>query len=106
MDDDKILELTGKMEEILGKDQFAMVTDTVGEILTGNTTNMKIIAEKEAEIDKLKDRNEKLVAANGALLQKIPMEYKAVEQNQKSGEKEPNKISLKNAFDEKGNFIH
>jgi hypothetical protein len=105
MDDDKVLELTSKMEETLGKENFALVSDTVGELLTGNAANMKIIAEKEAEIDKLKDRNEKLVAANGALLQKVPMGYEAAEKKQEE-EKTPPKISLKDAFDTKGNFIH
>lgn len=104
MDDDKILELTGKIEETLGKEDYAMISDTIGEILTGNAENMKQIASRNAEIDKLKDRNEKLVAANGALLQRVPMEYKAVEQKKK--EDTPPKISLKDAFDEKGNFRH
>lgn len=107
MDDDKILELTGKIEETLGKDTFATIADTVGEILTGNSENMKSIAERDSEIDKLKDRNEKLVSANGALLQRVPMGY---EQNdkKKNEEKEetPAKLSLKDAFDSRGNFRH
>ena len=73
MDDDKILELTNKIEETLGKEDYAMISDTIGEILTGNTQNMQAIAERDAEVKKLKDRNEKLVAANGALLQKVPI---------------------------------
>lgn len=48
MDDDKILELTGKIEETLGKDQFATISDTIGELLTGNTENMKAIADRDA----------------------------------------------------------
>ena len=83
MDDDRILELTGKIEETLGKEDYAMISDTIGEILTGNAENMKQIATRDAEIDKLKDRNEKLVAANGSLLQRIPMGYNAVEKKQK-----------------------
>ena len=103
MDDDKILELTGKIEETLGKDNFATISDTIGEILTGNAENMKAIAARDAEIDKLKDRNEKLVSANGALLQKVPMGY---EQSDRKKEKEEasKPISLKDAFDSKGNF--
>ena len=104
MDDDRILELTGKIEETLGKEDYAMISDTIGEILTGNAENMKQIAFRDAEIDKLKDRNDKLVAANGSLLQRIPMGYAAVEKKQK--EETPTKISLKDAFDEKGNFRH
>lgn len=105
MDDTKILELTGKIEETLGKENSAMISDTLGEILTGNTENMKIIADKEALIKKLQDRNEKLVAANGALLQKIPME-RADDKVNSDKKEAPKEINLKSAFDSKGNFIH
>lgn len=105
MDDTKILELTGKIEETLGKENTAMISDTLGEILTGNTENMKAIAERDEQIKKLQDRNEKLVSANGALLQKIPMEKADNEVN--SNEREaPKKINLKDAFDKNGNFKH
>lgn len=105
MDDEKILELTGKIEETLGKENSAMISDTIGEILTGNTENMKALADRDAKIKSLQDRNEKLVAANGALLQKIPME-KAEDKVNSKEEKAPKKINLKDAFDAKGNFIH
>lgn len=105
MDDDKILELTGKIEETLGKEDYAMISDTIGEILTGNTQNMQAIAERDAAISKLQDRNEKLVAANGGLLQKLPV-FKNNDEEENSPKKNPPKISLKDAFDKKGNFIH
>lgn len=104
MDDNRVLELTGKIEETLGKENSAMISDTIGEILTGNTENMKAIAERDAMIKNLQDRNEKLVAANGALLQKIPME-KSVSSKEPEETPAP-KINLKDAFDAKGNFIH
>ena len=103
MDDNKILELTSKIEETLGKENSAVIADTIGEILTGNTENMKAIAERDEKIAALRDRNEKLVAANGALLQKIPMEK--AEDKVNSEEKAPKKINLKDAFDSKGNFL-
>ena len=68
MDDDRILELTGKIEETLGKEDYALISDTIGEILTGNAENMKALSERDEHIKKLQDRNEKLVTANGALL--------------------------------------
>ena len=105
MDDEKIIELTGKIEETLGKENSAMISDTLGEILTGNSENMKKIAERDATIKSLQDRNEKLVAANGALLQKIPME-KAETKESSVTKEAPKKINLKDAFDAKGNFIH
>lgn len=104
MDDDKILELTGKIEETLGKESFATISDTIGEILTGNAENMKQLASRDGEIAKLKDRNEKLVAANGALLQRVPME-KVESQKQEKSEEKPAKINLKDAFDKNGNFL-
>ena len=104
MNDDKILELTSKIESTLGKENFAMISDTVGEILTGNTINMKAIADRDKEIDTLRDRNEKLVSANGALLQKLPV---GKEKLQSKSEEEPvKKIDLNSAFDKHGNFIH
>lgn len=103
MSDDDILNLTAKIEETLGKDNFATISDTIGELLTGNTENMKAIAARDAEIDKLKDRNDKLVAANGSLLQRIPMGYEAVERKKEEEAPQP-KISLKDAFDARGNF--
>ena len=105
MDDSKILELTGKIEETLGKENSAMISDTLGEILTGNTENMKALAEKASMIKSLQDRNEKLVAANGALLMKIPME-RSIDKEDSKQKEAPKKINLKDAFDAKGNFIH
>lgn len=105
MDDNQILELTGKIEETLGEENFAMISDTIGEILTGNSQNMKALSERDENIKKLQDRNEKLVSANGALLQKIPME-RVADDSSKDKEKPSTKISLKDAFDAKGNFIH
>lgn len=104
MTDDQILELTGKIEETLGKESFATISDTIGEILTGNSINMQTISDKNKEIDTLKDRNEKLVTANGALLQKVPMAKIDAEAKEEKQEK-PAKINLRDAFDSKGNFL-
>ena len=102
MDDNKILELTGKIESTLGAENFAMISDTVGEILTGNTLNMQAIADRDKEIDTLKDRNDKLVSANGALLQKIPV---GKEKQPEKNEEKPKEISWDSIVDKKGNFL-
>ena len=104
MDDDKILQITSNIEKTLGEEAYATISDSIGELLTGNSENMKTIQERDAEIDKLRDRNEKLVSANGALLQKIPVERSRGDDEEK--EKKAPKISLKDAFDSKGNFKH
>lgn len=106
MDDDKILQLTGQIEETLGKENFATISDTIGEILTGNAENIKAIKARDADIVKLKDRNEKLVSANGALLQKIPVGLASDTDKKEEKDKPAPKINLKDAFDSKGNFKH
>lgn len=103
MNDDKIIELTERIEQTLGKENSAMISDTLGEILTGNTENMKAIAERDAQIKTLQDKNDKLVAANGALLMKIPVAKSEPEES--STKEAPKKINLKDAFDKKGNFL-
>lgn len=101
MDDNKILEITSQMEETLGKENYAMVSDSIGELITGNESNLKAIADLKEENQKLQDRNEKLVSANGALLQKIPAERKISKEEK---EVKSAKINLMDAFDANGNF--
>lgn len=101
MDDNKILEITSQMEETLGKENYAMVSDSIGELITGNESNLKAIADLKEENQKLQDRNEKLVSANGALLQKIPAEKKISKEEK---EVKSAKINLMDAFDANGNF--
>lgn len=105
MDDDKILELTSKMESTLGKEQFAMISDTVGEILTGVALNMQTIKDRDETIAKLQDRNNKLVTANGALLQKVPVGIEETKKPEKEAQAEVKKTSWNDIFDKKGNFI-
>lgn len=105
MDDEKILKITNSIEEKLGKDTSATIADDIGILMTENASTQQTIKEKEEEIKKLKDANEKLVRANGNLLQQIPME-KDEDKEEKDEEKSSQKISLKDAFDAKGNFIH
>lgn len=104
MDDDKILQITSEIEETLGKDSFAMISDKIGEILTGNTQNMNTIASKEKEISELQNRNEKLVTANGALLQKIPVEKIKNEPKEQESKEQAQRINLSDAFDAHGRF--
>lgn len=104
MDDDKILELAGKIEETLGNENYAMISDTIGEILTGNASNMKAISDRDDKIKTLEDRNEKLVLANGSLLQKVSV-AQVKPKAEETDEEKPKKINLKDAFDAKGNFV-
>lgn len=104
MNDENLLDITTRMEQTLGKENFAMISDQIGELITGNSNNLKRIEEAKANIKSLQDRNDKLVLANGSLLQKLPMAKS--EEKDETEEKPKKKINLKDAFDAKGNFIH
>lgn len=103
MNDETLLDITSRMEQTLGKDNFAMISDQIGELITGNTNNLKKIEEAEANIKSLQDKNDKLVLANGALLQKLPMAK--AEEPDDTEVKPKKKINLKDAFDKNGNFL-
>ena len=105
MDDEKLLKITSSIEEKLGKDTSATIADDLGILMTENATTQQMLKDRDEEIRKLKDRNEKLVTANGNLLQQIPM-GKIEDEDEQEETKPSHSISLKDAFDSKGNFIH
>ena len=105
MEDEKLLKITNSIEEKLGKDNSALIADDFGILMTENAKAQELLAQKTKEIEELKSRNEKLVTANGNLLQQIPVGMERVKEPEE--EKAPQThISLKDAFDSKGNFIH
>ena len=60
---------------------------------------------KPSPASSVRAREGKLVAANGALLMKIPVAKSEPEESSKK-EEAPKKINLKDAFDKNGNFLH
>ncbi len=105
MEDEKLLKITSSMEEKLGKDTSALIADDLGILMTENASTQELIEKQRKEIEDLKNRNDKLVTANGNLLQQIPMGREETKENPAPEEKKQS-ISLKDAFDAKGNFIH
>lgn len=94
------------LEKKLGKENYSKVADDLGTILTDNETMNKTISSKDEEIEDLKKNNELLVTANGNLLQQVGMGEEPPKPNEDDSSKGQPKISLKSAFDEKGNFIN
>lgn len=102
MNDEELIKITESMEKKLGKENFAVISDDIGTLITGNSKNLEEIKTRDETIEDLKSKNEKLINANGALLQKIPMGRST----EKPSSEEPVKkhLSFKDAFDENGNF--
>lgn len=106
MEDEKLLNITNSIEEKLGKDASATIADDFGILMTENAKTQETIKNQAKEIEDLKARNEKLVSANGNLLQQIPMGKEPEKPSEKETEEKVSHLSWKDAFDSKGNFIH
>lgn len=96
------------LEKKLGKEDYSKIADDLGTILTDNETMNNTISSKDEEIDTLKKNNELLITANGNLLQQVGMGEDTSKNKNEDDDlsKGQPKISLKSAFDEKGNFIN
>ena len=94
------------IEKKLGKENYSKIADDIGALITDNEKMNNTIVNKDTEIKELKENNNLLITANGNLLQQVGMG----EEPKKDEDDDPNKgqpkISLKSAFDEKGNFIN
>lgn len=104
MTDEELIKITDSMQEKLG-DNSAVIADDIGLLITGNTNSQKALQERDAEIERLKATNEKLVLANGNLLKQIPVE-KASKPSQTEDSEVKETIKLSDAFDANGNFKH
>lgn len=87
----------------IGNDNYSKIADDIGVLITDNETMNNTISNKDNEIQQLKENNEILITANGNLLQQVGL---GEEPKKEENEDKKEKISLKSAFDEKGNFIN
>lgn len=103
MDSNDLERISDTIKERLGEDDFAKISDSIGELITGNTLNLDEIKNKEEQISKLKETNQQLIVANGNLLKQVPMGKD--EPVKDEADAKPQKINLQDAFDKHGNFI-
>ena len=102
MQDNDLQAIIDSISEKVGKENSALIADDVGKLITINSGVVDEMKKKDKEISRLTTTNEKLVLANGNLLQSIPMgkeEKKEVKETE-----ERKSTSIRDCFDEKGNF--
>lgn len=105
MNEDDLMKIADSIQEKVGKEDSAAIADDLGMLITKNAEALKTIADKERQIQELRSKNEKLVIANGNLLQQIPVGEEDVSASNQE-ETEPEKpFSMKACFDSRGNFI-
>ena len=101
MKKEELQKLFNGIEEKIGKENYSKMADDLGVLITDNETMNNTIANKNKEIDQLNKSNEILITANGNLLQQVSMGEEPTKPNV---EQTQPKYSLKDAFDEKGEF--
>lgn len=102
MKNEDLQAITNSMKSKLSDEEYAKISDDIGDLITKNTESFNESVKKDNEITKLKDDKEKLVLANGNLLQKISMGVDELPERKKEEEKKS--FSFKDVFDEKGHF--
>ena len=102
MDNNDLQKISDTMHEKLGDENFALISDSIGELITGNTLNLDEIKNKEEQMSKWKEKNQQLIVADGNLLKQGPM---GKDEPIKDEPDAKPKIRLQDAFDKHGNFI-
>lgn len=96
--------ITDSIKEKLGDEATALIADDLGLLISENTKIFNEMNTREKEITRLKENNEKLVLANGKLLQQVPIAH---DNKQKESEEDNNSkksFSLNDVFDKNGHF--
>lgn len=92
--------ITDSIKEKLGEESTALIADDLGILMTKNTEVQNSLTNQQNEISTLKSTNEKLVLANGRLLQQVPMG----KQEEPKEETVKKSFNFKSMFDSHGNF--
>lgn len=103
MKEEIIKGITDSITTKLGEEQASIIADDIGKLLTANTQTIETINSLNAKVTSLEETNQKLVAANGSLLQQIPA---VADLDKKSEEviEEKKAFNFKSAFDKSGYF--
>ena len=103
MNSEELNTFLDSMKEKLGEESSALISDDLGNLITKNTEVFNNLNNKDKEIERLNNLNQKLISANGSLLQQVGA---GIERSSHNTEDEPPKKSFdfRDAFDEKGRF--
>lgn len=92
------------IQEKIGEESSALILDEVGVLMTDNLNMNKEIENKDNEIKMLKERNEKLLAVNGNLLQQVSMAEESPTSKPETPPEKKEPFDFRQVFDEYGNF--
>ena len=105
MKEEYLKDITDSITTKLGEENAGIIADDIGKLITANTQTIETINSLNKQISTLKDTNEKLISANGSLLQQIPAvaDYEKHQKEEAPAETKKS-FNFKAMFDKHGNF--
>ena len=104
MNSEDLDKITSSFKEKLGDESYALISDDIGILLTKNSETQSLINKKDEDIRSLTEKNEKLVKANGSLLQQVSVGIDPMSKDDDDDDSQKKSFNFKDAFDEKGRF--
>lgn len=104
MGDEELTKIIDGLQDKLGKENSAVIADDLGVLISRNAETQQALKDRDEKIEKLRERNEKLILANGNLLKQIPAEgSEPVKYHEEKAEKKA--ITFTDIFDAHGKFL-
>ena len=103
MKEDFLKGITDSIATKLGEENASIIADDIGKLITANTQTIETINSLNARVSTLEETNQKLVAANGSLLQQIPAVADTTNEVEEAPE-EKKAFNFHSVFDKNGNF--
>ena len=104
MGDEELTKIIDGLQDKLGKENSAVIADDLGVLISRNAETQKALKDRDEKIEKLRERNEKLILANGNLLKQIPAEgSEPVKYHEQKAENKA--ITFNDIFDAHGKFL-
>ena len=104
MGDEELTKIIDGLQDKLGKENSAVIADDLGVLISRNAETQNVLKDRVEKIEKLRERNEKLILANGNLLKQIPAEgSEPVKYHEEKAEKKA--ITFTDIFDAHGKFL-
>ena len=104
MKEDLLKGITDSIASKVGEENAGIIADDIGKLMTANTQTIETIESLNKQVSTLKETNEKLVAANGALLQQIPAVADYDKHQKEEATEEKKTFNFRDVFDKNGNF--
>lgn len=103
MKEELLKDITSSISEKLGEENASIIADDIGKLITANTQTIETIDSLNKKISTLEETNQKLIQANGSLLQQIPA-VADYEKHQEAEVEEKKAFNFMSVFDKNGNF--